>query len=215
MVRAVRLVSKTNRRRARARRLAPDARADGILDAAREVFCASGYVQTPVATIAARLGVAEGTVFKYFPTKRALLLAVLERWYEEMFGDYARELAAIAEPRSRLRHLVWRHLRTIRDNAELCRLMFQEVRAASDYPGSRLHAMNRRYTQLLMDVVQEGVRTRAFRSDIPPALLRDLIYGGIEHHAWNHLSGRGRLDPEDVADRITALVVEGLARRRA
>jgi AcrR family transcriptional regulator len=208
------MVARGGRRRVRARRLAPDVRAEGIVDAAREEFCARGYDGTAVAAIADRLGVAEGTVFKYFPTKRALLLAVLERWYEEMFGDYARELAAIAAPRARLRHLVWRHLRTVRDNTELCRLMFREVRAAADYPGSRLHAMNRRYTQLLLDVVQEGVRTRAFRADIPPALLRDLVYGGIEHHAWAFLSGRGRLEPDELADRITGLLVEGLARRQ-
>jgi AcrR family transcriptional regulator len=214
MARSARVLpARAARRRVRARRLAPEVRADGIVDAARELFCARGYDETAVAAIAARLGVAEGTVFKYFPTKRALLLAVLERWYEEMFGDYARELAGIAGPRARLRHLVWRHLRAVRDNSELCRLMFREVRAAADYPGSRLHAMNRRYTQLLLEVVQDGVQARAFRGDIPPALLRDLVYGGIEHHAWGFLSGRGRLDPDDLAERITALIVEGLARR--
>jgi AcrR family transcriptional regulator len=198
------------RRRARAPRLAPAARSGGILDGARDLFCANGYERTAVSEIAARLGVAEGTVFKYFPTKRALLLAVLERWYEEMFGDYARDLAGVAAWPVRLRVLIWRHLRSIRDNPQLCRLMFQEVRAAADYPGSRLHAMNRRYTQLLGAVVRDGIKAGAFRDDIPVAVLRDLVYGGIEHHAWSFLSGRGTLDVDAAADQITTLLCQGL-----
>lgn len=198
----------------RAPRLAREARVDGILAAAREVFCERGYEDTAVAGIAARLGVAEGTVFKYFETKRELLGRVLEHWYEEMFGDYARDLAGVTGARARLRFLVWRHLRSIKDQPQLCRLMFREIRAGQDYPGSRLHAMNRRYTQLLVDVLGEGVAAGEFRADIALPLLRDLVYGGIEHHAWNFLSGRGGLDIDAIADQLTAVVCEGLAARR-
>jgi AcrR family transcriptional regulator len=197
--------------------MAPADRMIGILEAARDAFCAKGYEHTAVAGIAARLGVVEGTVFKYFPTKRALLLKVLERWYQEMFGDYARDLAGVREPRERLRLLVWRHLRSVRDNPQLCRLMFREVRSGPDYPGSRIHTLNRRYTRLLMDVIAEGQKGGAFRHDVPLPLLRDLVYGGIEHHTWNFMSGRGELDIEHVAGRMTAVICDGIqrARRRA
>jgi AcrR family transcriptional regulator len=203
-------------KRIAARRRQPrDQRVGGILEAARDVFCRKGYDQAAVAEIAARLGVVEGTVFKYFATKRELLLKVLEHWYEEMFGDYARDLAGVREPRERLRLLVWRHLRSVRENPQLCRLMFREVRSGPDYPGSRLHTLNRRYTRLLMDVIQQGVKSGAFRDDVPLPLLRDLVYGGIEHHTWNFMSGRGSLDIGFVADRITAVLCDGIQRPRA
>lgn len=199
----------------RAPRLGREARVEGILDAARQVFCERGYEHAAVSEIAARLGVAEGTVFKYFETKRELLVRVLEHWYEDMFGDYARDLAGVTGPRARLRFLVWRHLRSVKENPQLCRLMFREVRAGQDYPGSRLHAMNRRYTELLVSVMREGVKAGEFRDDVALPLLRDLVYGGIEHHAWNYLSGRGGLDIDAIADQITATLCEGLARREA
>lgn len=192
-------------------RLAREQRVDEILRAARDVFCEKGYEAAAVAEIAARMGVVEGTVYKYFTSKRELLLRVLEHWYEEMFGDYARDLAGVADARSRLRLLVWRHLRSIREFPLLCRLMFREVRSEQDYHGSDLHALNRQYTQLLVDVLQEGVDAGAFRADLPLPLLRDLIYGGIEHATWNYVCGRGELDIDTTADQITALVCEGLA----
>lgn len=191
-------------------------RMDGILDAAQAAFCERGYEGTAVAQVAARLGVVEGTVFKYFPTKRALLLKVLERWYVRLAADYARDLAGIQGARARLRLLVWRHLSTVRQDARLCQLMFREVRAGGDYRGSRLHQLNRRYAGLLTAVIEDGVEAGEFRADVAPALLRDLVYGGIEHHAWHWFEGRGRLDVEAITDQIMTVLDEGIrAKRRA
>jgi len=186
---------------------------DGILDAAQAVFCERGYEGTVVAEVAARLGVVEGTVFKYFPTKRELLLKVLERWYVRMAGEYAHDLAGVEGAPARLRLLVWRHLRSLRENPQLCRLMFHEVRSGGDYRGSRLHQLNRRYAGLLTAVIEDGVKAGEFRRDVPAALLRDLVYGGIEHHCWNYFQGRGRLDVDAVAGQIMTLLGEGIAPR--
>ncbi len=199
--------------RVHAPRLAREQRVDEILVAARDVFCDKGYEATAVAEIAARLGVVEGTIYKYFSTKRDLLLKVLEHWYEQLFGDYARDLAGVGGHRARLRLLVWRHLRTVRDWPLLCRLMFREIRSEDDYQGTALHAMNRRYTQFLMDVIAEGQAAQEFRTDLPLSLLRDLVYGGIEHCTWNYVNGRGGLDIDALADQITAVVCDGIEHR--
>jgi AcrR family transcriptional regulator len=195
-------------------------RMDGILDAAQAVFCEKGYEATAVSTIAARLGVVEGTVFKYFPTKRELLLRVLERWYERMALDYSADLAGVEGARARLRLLLWRHLRSLRDNPQLCRLMFREVRAGADYRGSRLHELNRAYAGLLTAVIEDGMRAREFRAGLPVLLVRDMIYGGIEHHAWKYLekgglAGRGRLDIDAITRGLMAVLDHGLLREAA
>ncbi len=204
-----RLIAKPARnpapRRARADRV------DEILAAARDLFCEKGYEQTAVSEIAARIGVVEGLIYKYFDSKRALLLNVLAHWYEEMFGDYARDLSTTLGARARLHLLIWRHLRSVRDHPLLCRLMFLEVRSERDYRGSDLHGLNRRYTRLLTDVLEEGVSSGELRSDLPLALLRDMVYGGIEHHAWNYLCGRGALDIDSTAEQIATLICEGIA----
>ncbi|MDB5973676.1 MAG: TetR/AcrR family transcriptional regulator [Nevskia sp.] len=195
-------------------RLGREQRVADILQAARDVFCEKGYEAAAVSEIAARLDIVEGTIYKYFESKRELLLKVLEHWYEELFGDYERDLAGVAGARQRLHLLVWRHLRSVHDYPLLCRLMFREVRAEQDYHGSTVYAKNRRYTQFLVDVLKEGVETGEFRADIPLALLRDMIYGGIEHHAWNFICGRGELDVDGLAEQITLIVCNGIAVQR-
>lgn len=200
---------------ARAARLPRERRMDDILVAARDVFARQGYENTAVSQIAARLGVAEGTVFKYYPTKRELLLKVLERWYQDMLDDYARDLAGVSGAAARLRLLIWRHLQSVREQPLLCRLMFREVRSEQDYHGSDLHGMNRRYTQFLVDVLREGAERGEFRADLPPALLRDMIYGGIEHHSWNYLCGRGDLDVDAITAQMMDVLTTGITYRRA
>jgi AcrR family transcriptional regulator len=196
--------------RSPAPRLAREQRVGDILRAAREVFTEKGYENAAVAEIADRIGVVEGTIYKYFDSKRELLLKVLECWYQEMFGDYEQHLAGVRGARPRLRFLVWRHLRSVRESPLLCRLMFREVRSEQDYHGSDLHAMNRRYTQYLMDVLQEGVDAREFHKDISLPLLRDMVYGAIEHHSWNFICGRGDLDIDAIADQIAAILCHGI-----
>src|SRR5437016_5573047 len=130
-------------------RLARDQRMGEILAVAREVFSERGYDGATVSEIAERVGVVEGTVFKYFETKRELLLKVIESWYEALVADSTQNLSGIVGTRQRLRFLIWRHLRAIRDDTALSRLMFTEVRSKEDYYHSPLHKMNRRYTRLL------------------------------------------------------------------
>jgi AcrR family transcriptional regulator len=63
--------------RARARRLAPDERRAALLDAATELFIAQGSSFT-TADLAEAAGVSEGTIFRYFPDKAALVAATRE-----------------------------------------------------------------------------------------------------------------------------------------
>jgi AcrR family transcriptional regulator len=56
---------------------------DAVLDAARRVFAVRG-VDVPVEEIARDAGVGVGTVYRRFPTKDALLGAVIERSFDEL-----------------------------------------------------------------------------------------------------------------------------------
>jgi AcrR family transcriptional regulator len=50
-----------------------------ILDAAKEGFVADGFSAATVATIAERAGVSAGLIYRYFESKQAIVLAIIER----------------------------------------------------------------------------------------------------------------------------------------
>jgi TetR/AcrR family fatty acid metabolism transcriptional regulator len=191
----------------RARRVAD------IMAAAREVFREKGYEDAPLSEIAERAKVVEGSIYRYFDNKRDLLVKVIEDWYEGMLADYDEQLKGISGTRNRLRFMVWRHLRTIHDEPALCDLMFKFLRTGQDYSGTAVYELNREYTRRTLDIVKEGIEAGELRGDVPLRLVRDMIYGCVEHHTWAHLRGEGTFDPDRTADDVVDLVLSGLERR--
>lgn len=152
------------------------ARQGDILRAARARFVQEGgYAKATMADIARDVGVAEGTVYLYFASKRDLVLAVTVDWFGEITERTAREVAAIRNPFDRLRFLVLRHFDVILDNPELYLMFLREVRATPGYRRSEGRALNRRYTDLLKEALGSAA------GGLSPSAMRDLVYGGVEH----------------------------------
>jgi AcrR family transcriptional regulator len=81
-----------------ARRVRADARRniDALLEAAKAVFAESG-VDAPVREIAAKAGVGVGTVYRHFPQRSDLVIAVFQHSVDAC-ADAAREFVAEHEP---------------------------------------------------------------------------------------------------------------------
>lgn len=195
-------------------RLSRERRVAEIMAAARAVFREKGYEEAPLSDIAERANVVEGSIYRYFENKRDLLVKVIEDWYEGMLADYDQQLSGIQGTRNRLRYMVWRHLNTIYEEPALCNLMFQFLRTGKDYSHTAVHELNRKYTRRTLDIVKEGIEADELRGDVPLRLIRDMIYGCIEHRTWAYLRGEGDFDPDATADGIVELVLTGLQKRR-
>lgn len=197
--------------RKRASRLPRERREADILEAARTVFRLRGYEAASISEIAERAGVVEGSIYRYFQNKRALLVRVIEDWYSGMIEEDSHLLASVTGIRNRLRYIIWHHLKALHDEPGLSSLVFLEFRPDPQYRKTTIYALNRRYTARATAVVRDAMQSGEFRSDVPPGLVRDLIYGCVEHHTWAFLRGEGDFDIEAVADSITDLVYRGLA----
>lgn len=186
-------------------------RAAEIVAAARAVFLEKGFERASVAEIAARVGVVEGLVYSYFPSKRELLNEVLRGMYQPLIQDIEAGFSRLQGLRSRLRFLIWRHLRVYVEEPGLSRLALHEVRTGPDYFTSVLHDLHVQYTAFLVRTLRDAVRDGELPAGTDPELVRSLVYGGIEHQLWAALYGRGgRVDVEALADRWTEVVLHGI-----
>ena len=206
----VKLEPQPSGRRAR-ERLTPSERMADIMRCAGVLLREQVDREGIVAAIAARLGIVEGTIYRYFPTKRDLIIRVAEDWYEGMLADYDRELAAISGTQARLRFMIWRHLTVMHDEPAMCRLVLDELRADGGYRKTSIYQLNRLYTRRTLSLVKDGIASGEIRADVPLAMVRDMIYGGIEHHTWAYLRGEGTFSPEQAADDIVAILYRGIA----
>jgi AcrR family transcriptional regulator len=83
-----------------ARRLA--ARHDAIIAAARQIAGEGGMAAVQIAAVAARAGIAAGTVYRYFPAKTDLVAALLEEIAGDEIGALRRAAAGAPGPLSAL-----------------------------------------------------------------------------------------------------------------
>lgn len=73
------------------------ARRSEILDAARTAFDASAFDAFTMDQVAEQLGLVKGTLYRYFPTREALLLAVLTDDLAEWFDEVDARLAGAGQ----------------------------------------------------------------------------------------------------------------------
>ena len=69
-----------------------------LLDAAAEEFALQGFVHANINTISTRAGFAKGTVYNYFPSKQALILALIDSVAAEHLEYMQSALAGVDDP---------------------------------------------------------------------------------------------------------------------
>lgn len=187
-------------------------RRDSILAAAKQVFAEKGFEATSIADIARAAGISDGLAYRYFQGKRDLLNEVLRAFYDRTMLDLEVIASRDAPFETRLHDIIHRHLFAFVADADLCRLFISEVRTASDYQGSPVHELNRRYTSILVRIIEAGVANGEVRGDIDIRLVRDVIFGAIEHRSWAAVNGRP-LDVDATARNLVELLRYGLVAR--
>lgn len=196
--------------RPRATRLGREDRVAGILAAARTVIAEHGYEAALLADVAARADVVEGTIYRYFESKRDLFIHVAESWFEEILGEHE-PARSVSGTLNRLRFLIWRELSIIRQEPALTRFVLMELRPDPAYRSMRLYDLNRKFTSAITSVVQDAIDSGEFRSGVPIQLVRDMIFGAIEHQTWAYLRNEGDFPLDSAAEHLAGIVYRGMA----
>ena len=191
-------------------RLPPERRIADILLAARDVFTEKGFQEALISDIADRAGVVEGSIYRFFANKRDLLVKTVEHWYEDTLAHDEEQFRGVRGTWNRIRFVVHHHLATIRREPALSRLVFQELRPDPDYRKTRLFQLNQTYTHRIVEIVKAAMASGEFRADASPSLVRDMVFGAVEHRTWAFLRNEGEFMIDETADGIAELVYRGL-----
>lgn len=175
----------------------------------RLMLAERGYDNILTAEVAKRCGISEATIYKYFNSKRDLLVLVAEQWFEELLNEEQPSLAGRGALES-LRHVIWRNLSVVRNEPELTRFILMDLRPDPGYRSMPIFELNRRFTAQVTEALKEGVRSGELRNDVPIKLLRDMIFGAIEHQTWAFLRGEGNFSVDVVTEGVATVIYRGM-----
>ncbi|HVO29311.1 MAG TPA: TetR/AcrR family transcriptional regulator [bacterium] len=190
---------------------------DRILTSAMKVFARKGFASARVSDVAREAGVADGTIYLYFASKDAILIAIIEEGMQRVIEGLVKGLKAIDDPKERLRFFVKYHLRTVEDDPDLGEVLLVELRFSDKFlteykPG----AMLEKYLEHLVAIISEGQRRGVFKREIPTGIALGAVFGALDEISLHRvLARRRRSEPsfniDAVAESLSSMLISGLS----
>jgi AcrR family transcriptional regulator len=181
-----------------------------LLDHAMALVREVGLAGLTVRRLAQRMGFSEAALYRHFPNKQALLLAMVERLSEERLLGPLRGLAADASrpPRERLARLVEHHLRTVLAVDGLPILILAEAAAAGD------EALLARFRKIFGELLAllDGLLTELPAQPDRPSnrAVGVALFGVAAAAALHHRLFADQPLEEEMCARLPSFVVDGL-----
>ena len=97
-----------------------------ILIAAQTLFARHGYDGTTTKELAEKAGIAEGTLFRHFTNKKAILVEVATQGWTELLTDLLTELSGMANYEA-ISHVMYKRMLRMGTNYDMMRVCFMEV----------------------------------------------------------------------------------------
>lgn len=97
-----------------------------ILKAAQVLFARKGYGATTTRDLAKAAGVAEGTLFRHFENKKAILVEVATRGWTEILTDLLTELSEMASYKA-VAQVMRKRMLGLEANSDMLRVCFMEA----------------------------------------------------------------------------------------
>ena len=162
------------------------------------------------AEIAKTAGVTEPLIYKYFKDKLDLLHQVLREYLEQYGIQLANDLKGIKGPLNKLRKLIWSHINVYATNRVFARVLLIEVRNYSDYYKSETYKLVQIYSETLLHIIEEGIRSKEIRDDLSPRLIRHGILGSIEQVCLSGIIFGREISPDELTDDICEFIFKGI-----
>lgn len=165
--------------------------------------------------IAKRMGVTQGALFKHFPTKEAMLQAVLDWVAERLLSRVDKAIEKAPSPLAALEAMFMAHIDFVAAHPGVPRMLFGELQGAEETAPKRIvKTLIRRYGERLQRVIEEGKAKGELDASLDNEAAVILFIGTIQGLVMQSLlTGHVRQIRRD-APRAFAIYRRGIGRAR-
>ena len=181
-----------------------------ILDAAVEVIAENGYFNSPVSAIAARAGVADGTVYLYFKNKDDVLRMAIDSTYAKFYVRVEEELQRIKGPLEQLATIGRLHIESHMVSRSMAIVMQTEVRQSAKFITEFSHKHLARYIQMVREIVQRGQKEGVFRKGISPGVVAHCWFGAIDELLSTAVFTGRTYDARETTKQVMDVLLKGI-----
>lgn len=181
-----------------------------ILDTAAEVFAEQGMEKASMAQVAARAQVSKPLLYHYYPSKDALIFAIIITHLEELDEAIASaDTDPGLAPESRLRLLVGAVLEKYRGADNEHKVQLNATTALSEEQKARITEIERRIVRRFAAVLRQ-INPELTAGDRPLLMPVTMSLFGMMNWVYMWFREGGHLSREDYADLATRLILDGI-----
>ena len=181
-----------------------------ITEALKSLLEEKEFGAITTAEIAKNAGVTEALIYKYFKDKRDLLHQILSEYLEQYRVQIFLDLKGIKGALNKLRKLIWSHINVYASNRVFAKILLIEVRNYPDYYRSETYQRVKEYSDIVLQIIEEGIANNEIRNDLPPQLLRHGILGSIEQLCLSGIIFGREIDPDVLTEQLCEFIIDGI-----
>ncbi|MGV8078757.1 MAG: TetR/AcrR family transcriptional regulator [Syntrophales bacterium] len=183
-----------------------------LANALRDLLKEKEFDAITTAEIARTAGVNEALIYRYFGDKRGLLHQILSEFLDSYIGEIELGLGGVKGALNRLRKLIWHHIHMFESNRVFAKLFLLEVRSFPGYFGGHCYDQVKRYSNILLDILEDGKKSGEIREDIPLRSLRQIVIGGLEHLCLPEIIFDRDYSSDQLTEDLCSVLFNGIAR---
>jgi AcrR family transcriptional regulator len=157
-----------------------------ILEAASRIFATRVYHLVTMEEVARVARVGKGTLYRYFPSKEDLYLAIVDQAFGVLIGRLESERAAGAAPGTTLRRMIEAVVETFAEHLPSFRLIHRGEGRLFLRKKEVIRARRAHIAHLLGETLDRGVEAGVFRKvdqTLAPSMLIGMVWGTALNHA--------------------------------
>ncbi|HEX5569879.1 MAG TPA: TetR family transcriptional regulator [Ktedonobacterales bacterium] len=185
-----------------------------ILRAASELFAERGYHATSLEDIAARVGIAKGTIYLHFDSKDDLVLALLKQGFGMYVKALEDALESAATPREKLRAVIEHFTSTAANQGYLTFAAMMRNPTIFSRMAELREGMSQQWERprkLLAEAIDEGKAAGEFDPQLPTALIATLLTSLVNPHTYRQMMDERTLSSEEIATSLKRFFFRGIA----
>lgn len=147
-----------------------------ILQSAQKLFARQGFDGTTTKDLATDAGVAEGTLFRYFSNKKAILIEVATQGWISILTDLLTELSEMASYKA-IAQMMRRRMSNMSENVDMMKVCFMEAQFHPDLRDRIQSEVVNKMTGIAEVYFEEAIAKGIYRSTISPKVIAKVFVG--------------------------------------
>jgi AcrR family transcriptional regulator len=184
-----------------------------ILQVAEEVLLEKGYYETSIDEIAARVGIAKGTVYLHFPSKEDLVVAIFLRDMRQLLQTVEEVVNEQVTARTKVEAILqcmygeifvkrMQLLYSIYNNGDSKRQWKEH--------GERLGEVWEQLAQRISSLLEEGKRAGEFDPVLPTSVMVSALFSLLSPKSYERLVVEGKMTGDELAKWIGRIYFKGI-----